>query len=108
MKKDITPERKFLIERLGYFRNKAGLSARELSQRLGFSIAYIAKFENGDFNIPSEVLLDAMKICNITPSEFFSQKLEDYKRESELITNFNVLSEENKRTIETLIRTLKK
>ena len=45
--KNIAPERQFLINRLGYLRNRAGLSARELSGRMDKSDAYIAKFENG-------------------------------------------------------------
>ena len=79
MKINVTPKRKFLINRLGYIRNRANLSARELSQRLGFSIAYIAKFDNGDFNIPSEVLLDAIDVCDSTPEEFFHSDISKYK-----------------------------
>ena len=55
MKKNITSKRQFLIDRLGYLRNRANLSARELSQRIDKSIAYMAKFDNGDFSIPTEV-----------------------------------------------------
>lgn len=84
--KKISKDRKFLIDRLGYFRNKERLSARELSQRLGFSIAYIAKFENGDFNMPTEVLLKAIEICKTTPEEFFSENINEYKELKE-ITN---------------------
>ena len=51
MKKDITSKRQFLIDRLGYLRARANLSARELSQRIDKSIAYMAKFDNGDFGI---------------------------------------------------------
>lgn len=64
-------KRQFLIDRLGYLRAKANLSARELSQRLGKSIAYIAKFDNGDFSIPAELLIDAIEICESTTEEFF-------------------------------------
>lgn len=103
MKKNIAPDRKFLIYRLGYIRNRAKLSARELSLRLGFSIAYIAKFENGDFSIPAEVLLDAIKICGSTPAEFFSDDITKYKNTKEVIKSYENLSEENKNTIKDLI-----
>ena len=38
MKTSISKERKIFIERLGYFRTKANLSARELSLRMGKSL----------------------------------------------------------------------
>lgn len=103
MKKNIAPDRKFLIYRLGYIRNRAKISARELSLRLGFSIAYIAKFENGDFSIPAEVLLDAIKICGSTPAEFFSDDITKYENTKEVIKSYENLSEENKNTIKDLI-----
>lgn len=108
MQKNINPDRQYLINRLGYFRNKAKLSARELSGRLGFSIAYIAKFENGDFNLPSEVLLDIIKILNTTPAEFFSINPETYLQEREFISKFNSLNNDDKQTIVSLIDKLKK
>ncbi len=107
MKKNITPERQFLINRLGYIRNRAGLSARELSQRLGFSIAYIAKFENGDFSIPAEVLLNAIEICGSSPAEFFSEDITSYNETKEVVERYKKLSDENKETIKDLIEKLK-
>ena len=105
--KNITSERKFLIDRLGMLRNRANLSARELSQRMGKSIAYIAKFENGDFNIPTEALMDAILICGSTPEEFFWEDITNYKEQKELITKFNQLSKNSKDTIISLINNLK-
>ena len=107
MKKNVTPQRKFLIDRLGYIRNRANLSARELSQRLGFSIAYIAKFDNGDFNIPSEVLIDAISICNSTPEEFFHREISKYAEHKELLDKYEALSDESKQTIIDLMKKLK-
>ena len=107
MKKNISKNRKFLIDRLGYIRNNANLSARELSQRLGYSIAYIAKFENGDFNIPAEVLLDAIEICGFTPEEFFSEEIGNYQETKTLLENYKKLSNESKKTINELIINMK-
>jgi len=107
MKNNITQRRQFLINRLGYIRNRAKLSARELSQRLGFSIAYIAKFENGDFNIPSEVLLDAIEICGSTPQEFFCEDISKYEEQKDLLKNYEKLTQEGKDTIKDLMSKLK-
>ena len=107
MKKDISKDRKFLMERLGYIRYRANLSGRELSLRLGFSVAYIAKFENGDFNIPTEVLLQAIEICGSTLQEFFSENIETYNETKELTSLYSNLSAESKQTIKDLIKQLK-
>ena len=107
MKKNITSKRQFLIDRLGYLRNRANLSARELSQRIDKSIAYMAKFDNGDFSIPTEILLDAIETCESTPEEFFWEDIAKYKEQKELITTFEKLSDESKETIRNLIKNMK-
>lgn len=105
--KNITSNRKFLIDRLGYLRNRANLSARELSQRIDKSIAYMAKFENGDFNIPTEVLLDAIETCDSTPEEFFWEDIVKYKEQKEFLLTFEKLSNESKETIKSLMKNMK-
>ena len=107
MKKEISKTRKELIVREGYFRQKAGLSGRELSQRLGFSVAYIAKFENGDFSIPAEVLLDIINICGTTPEEFFAKNYQSFEKDELLKSKITSLSDENKKRILDLIDNLK-
>lgn len=107
MKKNVTSKRKFLIDRLGYLRTRANLSARELSQRIDKSIAYIAKFENGDFNIPAEVLLDAIDTCNSTPEEFFWNDINKYQEQKEFLTIFENLSQDSKQTILNLMKNMK-
>ena len=107
MKKDITPKRQFLIDRLGYLRNRANLSARELSLMIDKSFAYLAKFENGDFNIPCEVLIDAIEACGSTPEEFFWDDISKYKDQKQLISKFDKLSPESKQTFLDLLNNLK-
>ena len=105
--KNITDNRRFLINRMGYLRNKAKLSARELSQRTGKSIAYFAKFDNGDFNIPTEVLMEAIENCGSTPEEFFWEDISKYKEQKELLTDFEKLSPESKEMILNLMKNMK-
>ena len=107
MKKNITSRRQFLIDRLGYIRTRANLSARELSQRMDKSIAYIAKFDNGDFNIPTEALIEAIEVCGSTPEEYFWQDITKYKEQKELINTFDKLSNESKETIKNLMKNMK-
>lgn len=107
MNKKIASKRQFLIDRLGYLRNRAKLSARELSQRMDKSIAYIAKFDNGDFSIPAEVLLEAIETCGSLPEEFFWEDITKYNEQKELITTFENLSAESKETIKNLMKNMK-
>ena len=107
MNKNVTPARKFLIDRLGIMRARAGLSARELSGQIGKSKAYIAKFDNGDLAIPSEVLLDAIESCGSTPEEFFFEDIANYKEAKELFELYKTLSTENKARVVDLMRNLK-
>ena len=60
-------EMKDLIQRIGYFRNKANLSARELSLRIGKHEGYINKLESKDFNLPTTMLLEIIETLEITP-----------------------------------------
>ncbi len=107
MRKDITQNRKFLINRLAYFRNQANLSASELSQRLGFSSAYIAKFENGDFSIPTEVLLEALDICGVSKEKFFYENITTYEQDKYFLTKLNSVSLESKNCILDVINNMK-
>lgn len=88
-------------------RTRAGLSARELSAQVGKSKAYIAKFDNGDLAMPSEVLLEAIESCGCTPEEFFYEDLQSYKNDKEILKTFNSLSADSKQTIIDLMKKLK-
>ena len=107
MNKNVTPARKFLIDRLGIMRARAGLSARELSGRIGKCSTYIAKFDNGDLAMPSEVLLDAIQVCGSTPEEFFFEDVVNYKEAKELFELYKTLSGENKARVIDLMKNLK-
>lgn len=107
MNKNVTPARKFLIDRLGMMRARAGLSARELSGQIGKSKAYIAKFDNGDMAMPSEVLLDAIQACGSTPEEFFFEDIANYNEAKELFELYKTLSSENKARVIDLMKNLK-
>ena len=107
MKKNLNENRKFLINRLGYVRNRAKMSARCLSELLDKSVAYIAKFDNGDFEMPSETLLEAINLCGSTPEEFFSKDINNFAQNKEFLDIFENLSPESKQTIKELMKNMK-
>ena len=85
-----------VIQRIGYFRNKINLSARELSLRIGKHEGYINKLESKDFNLPTQMLLVIIEALEITPAEFFADDYIDYKQNYELLHIIDSLKSDKK------------
>lgn len=77
-------EIKEILNRIGYVRNKANLSARELSFRMGMSSQYVAQLENGRIVLTVEKLLQILEICDFPVERFFSSNILDYNIDNEL------------------------
>ena len=77
-----------LVQRIGYFRNKKNLSARELSLLIGKHGGYINKLESKDFNLPTSVLLKILETLNVSCEEFFAENFMTYKTDKELASTF--------------------
>lgn len=75
---------KEILSRVGYVRNSANLSARELSGRMGMSPQYVAQLESGRIVLTVEKLLQILEICNFPIERFFSQNIADFKVDLEL------------------------
>lgn len=96
-----------VINRIGFFRNKANLSARETSLRLGYSEQFVKRIENKSVELKVSTLLDFLDIVGITPQDFFCLGTNYNKDDKELLEAFGALSDKNKETIMTLIKSLK-
>ena len=77
-------EIKDVLSRLGYVRNKANLSAREVSLRMGMSPQYVAQLESGRIVLTVEKLLQILEICEFPIERFFSSNIVDYNIDNEL------------------------
>jgi len=77
--------KKEILTRLGYVRNSANLSARELSLRMGKSQQYVAKLERGDIVLTIENLLLILELCNFPIERFFSSDIYNYNVNIELV-----------------------
>ncbi len=99
--------RKFLIERLSYYRNNKGLSGRELSEGIDKNHSYISKFENGQFEMPSEKLLEAIEYCGCSFEEFFYSDYINYKIDKELLTQIKHLNFDERKTLLDFISKIK-
>lgn len=90
---------KEVINRVRQIRDKANLSARELSLRLGKNSTYITKLESGEFKPSMETILEIITCCNSTTEEFFYKTINDYKLDIEVLRFFQHLSSKQKQAI---------
>lgn len=95
---------KEVIVRIGYFRNRANLSARGLSLSIGKNSAYITKMESGEYEPSMRVILDIIEACGTTPEEFFYQDLSSYKLDKENLTLLKTLNENKKAALKELLK----
>ncbi len=92
-------EIKEILSRIGYVRNKANLSAREVSLRMGMSPQYVAQLESGRIVLTVEKLLQILEICEFPIERFFSTNIADYNVDSELKTLIESLPIDKKKNI---------
>ena len=92
-------EIKDVLSRIGFVRNQANLSARELSGRMGMSPQYMAQVESGRIVLTVEKLLEILEICNFPIDRFFSPDINDYNIDKELEMLINALPTEKKKHI---------
>ncbi|MBQ7797516.1 MAG: helix-turn-helix transcriptional regulator [Clostridia bacterium] len=92
-------EIKEILSRIGYVRNKANLSAREVSQRMGMSPQYVAQLESGRIVLTVEKLLQILEICEFPIDRFFSSNIVDYKIDNELKSLIESLPTDKKKNI---------
>lgn len=75
-----------LIERIGYIRSRANLSARKLSLLIGKNAGYIHMLEqNRNFAPTFETLMAILEVCNTPVEEFFYYNIEAYKQDQQII-----------------------
>jgi len=95
-----------LLSRLGFFRNRASLSARATSHQLGYSELFFTRIENGSIELKVRTLLEFFDIVGITPQDFFYLG-KDFSPESKsLLELFSNLSKEKQSTVIDLMKKL--
>ena len=86
-----------LINRIGYIRNRANLSARKLSMEIGLETSK-------SFAPTFETLMDILDVCNTTTEEFFYYNIPAYKQDKEILNLLETASPEKKNAIITLLK----
>lgn len=87
---------KDLVYRLGYFRNKRNLSAREVSLRLGYTESWYYRVEAGDINLSTATLYALMELLEITPEELFYYDVTKFEEDKEMLSLIKTMSKDEK------------
>ena len=87
---------KEILNRIGYVRNQAKLSARELSFRICMSSQYIAQVESGRIVLTVEKLLKILEVCHFPLERFFAKNIQDWNLDYKLYDVLEGLSTQKK------------
>jgi len=96
-----------VVRRIGYFRNREKISARELSLRIDRHESYIAKLEGKDFNLPLNVFLDIVSELGVSLEEFFADNFASWKKDGEFYRAFANLTPECKEALMVVMSRMK-
>ena len=97
-------EIKEILARIGYVRNQANLSAREVSLRMGMSPQYVAQVESGRIVLTVEKLLQILEICQFHIERFFSSNIVDYQIDNQLKSLIETLPTDKKQHMVALLK----
>lgn len=91
---------KEIIERIGYFRTRAGLTQRALSIDIDMNVGYINRLEcKKDFLPSAETLMKIIEACGITAEEFFYEDYEHYEEDKYIFTKIKQLPPEKREAL---------
>ena len=96
-----------VINRIGYFRNNANLSARETSLRLGYSEQFMKRIENKSVELKVRTLLEFCDITNISIQDFFYLGKDYNPHDKNILELYGSLSNESKQIVVELMKKLK-
>ena len=95
-----------VVKRISQLRTKAGLSARDLSLRIGKNSAYISRLEsaNDSFEPSVSALLEIIEACNSSPLEFFYYDIYSYQKDKQIIDLLKNVNQVKKDSIINLLK----
>ena len=96
-----------MLNRMGYFMNKANLSARATSLKLGYSEQFMKRIFNKSVELKVSTLLEFLDLVDISVQDFFYLG-DKYNKEDKFVLDlFNNLSSNGKETIINLLKQMK-
>ena len=87
------------------FRVKKGYTQETMAEKLGISLKYISRIENGYSGIKTRTLINYMNILGITPNTIFKELMtnKDIIKQIEISEKLNQLSEEKLNFVDNMI-----
>lgn len=87
------------------FRIKNKLTQEQLSEKLGISLKYISRIENGNNSVKTQTLINYMNILGITPNTIYAPFItnKDASKNIEIAEKLSSLSNEKKDFISSVI-----
>lgn len=95
-----------IINRMNFFRSRAGLSLRDCSVKLGMNPQFMKTIENKGVELKVKTLLDFCSLMGITIEEFFYLGSDFSKDDREIFQKLSTLSLTDKKIILDLINKL--
>ena len=91
------------------YRKKAKITQEDLAEKLGISLKYISRIENGNNGVKTQNLIQCMNILGISPNLLYGKFMThpDIKNNIELYEKITELSDEKKAFISSVIDLLK-
>ena len=101
---------KILGENFKKYRIKNKLTQEKIAEKLGISVKYISRIENGTGGVKVETLVNYMNILGISPNVIFEKLIvnEDLKTQLELSEKISSLSDKEIVFVSSMIDLLKK
>ena len=87
------------------FRVKNGYTQEIMAEKLGISLKYISRIENGYSGIKTRTLINYMNILGITPNTIFKELMtnENIQKQIDISEKLNQLSEEKLNFVDNII-----
>ena len=87
------------------FRIKNNLTQEQLAEKLGISLKYISRIENGNNGVKTQTLINYMNILGITPNTIYASFITDKEaaKNIEISEKLALLSDEKKDFINSMI-----
>lgn len=91
------------------FRIKNKLTQEQLSEKLGISLKYISRIENGNNGVKTQTLINYMNILGITPNTIYASFItnQDVIKNIEISEKISSLSEDKREFLNSIIDLLK-
>ena len=87
------------------YRVKAGFTQEELAEKIGISLKYISRIENGNNGVKTQTLIKYMNILGISPNTLYGTFLSnpEVKADIQLYNNFSILPDDKKDFISSVV-----